>query len=134
ERGERRPEMQRPDHSVYAQQLEEHRLKQQREAVEAEARREAAAAQEPTPVAPIASIAEPPQAEAPRTEAPRPETPRVDPKAILEGSGLQMVETDSSKVRVQPPGPEPEHLGRPRRERPAAPEASEPLVQVETRK
>src|SRR5689334_22868689 len=37
DRGERRPEQQqRPDQSVYAQQLEEHRLKQQREAQEAE--------------------------------------------------------------------------------------------------
>jgi hypothetical protein len=132
--------MQRPDHSVYAQQLEEHRLKQQREAAEAEPRHEAAAVQEPAPVAAPVPQAEPPRTETPRAperrpEAPRIEAPQVDPQELLRSAGLQMVETDSSKIRLQPPEPEPEHLGRPRRERPAVPaESAEPLVQVETRK
>jgi ribonuclease E len=57
----------------------------------------------------------------------------LDLKEYLASSGLQMVETDASKARVPQPEPEPEKLGRPRRERPAAP-VEETLVQVETRK
>jgi len=82
---------------------------------------------------------EAPEAEAPRHEAAKVETPRyeapgVDPKEILSSAGLQMVETDRSKA-VQPlPEPEPVQLGRPRREKPAAPAVAESeLVQVETR-
>lgn len=45
-----------------------------------------------------------------------------------------MVETDSSKARQPLPEPESVPLGRPRREKPAAPAAAETeLVQVETR-
>ena len=45
-----------------------------------------------------------------------------------------MVETDSSKARQLLPEPESVQLGRPRREKPAAPAAAETeLVQVETR-
>ena len=45
-----------------------------------------------------------------------------------------MVETDSSKARRPLPEPEPLQLGRPRREKPAAPAAAEiKTVQVETR-
>lgn len=46
-----------------------------------------------------------------------------------------MVETDASKFRQAAPEPEPETLGRPRRERPTVQaDAGETLVQVETRK
>ena len=77
---------------------------------------------------------EAPRAEAPRVETPRYEAPRIDPKEILSSSGLQMVETNSSKARQTVPEPEPVQLGRPRRERPAAPAIAETeLVQVETR-
>ena len=172
ERGERRPEQgqrpdqgprhdlpARPDQSVYAQQLEEHRLKQLREAEEAQAaeplaRREEAPApvtQPPVAAEPIRveapreeprSVEEPrvetvrveaPRVEAPAFEAPRAETVRVDPKEILSSAGLQMVETDRSKARQPAPEPETVQLGRPRRERPVLPAASEDLVQVETR-
>jgi hypothetical protein len=79
--------------------------------------------------------AEAPRMEAPRVEAPRAERPRVDPKEILSSAGLQMVETDSSKAKQVMAEPEPVQLGRPRREKPVAPEAEEvSLVQVETRK
>jgi ribonuclease E len=152
--GERRPEQahtQRPDQSVYAQQLEEHRLQQQREAAMA-LETEAAVHHEPAP-APAARMEETvreeaphveiPRVEAPRVEAPRVETPhvethraeapRVDPKEILSSAGLQMVETDRSKARQPAPEPEPLQLGRPRREKPVAQSASDELVQVETR-
>jgi len=65
--------------------------------------------------------------------APRYEAPRIDAKEILSSAGLQMVETDSAKAKPYVPEPEPVQLGRPRRERPATPAASETeLVQVET--
>ena len=138
--------MQRPDQSVYAQQLEEHRLKQQREAemLREEAPSQPAEVQAPAPrpeeivgeEAPRIETprAEEPRTEAPRVEAPRVQVPRVDPKELLSSAGLQMVETDASKARPPLPEPEPVRLGRPRREKPAAPEAAETeLVQVETR-
>ena len=155
DRAERRPEHaqqhQSPEQSVYAQQLEEHRLKMQREAeVEAQVHREPTA--EPAPVQHVeqARTEEPrveqPRVEQPRVEqqpvvehhpvqqaAPRYEAPRIDAKEILSSSGLQMVETDSSRARQPVPEPEPVRLGRPRRERPATPAAAETeLVQVET--
>jgi len=71
------------------------------------------------------------RAEAPLAESPRAEAPKVDAKELLSASGLQMVETDSSKRRSFTMEPEPVQLGRPRRERPAA--AAEEMVQVETR-
>jgi hypothetical protein len=64
-------------------------------------------------------------------EAPRVHVPKVDPKEMLSASGLQMVETDRSKAHAPAPEPEQVHLGRPRRERPAA--SPEEMVQVETR-
>jgi hypothetical protein len=68
-----------------------------------------------------------------RQSTPRYETPRIDAKEILSSSGLQMVETDSSKARQPVPEPEPAQLGRPRREKPAAAAVAETeLVQVET--
>jgi ribonuclease E len=78
---------------------------------------------------------EAPREEAPRREAPREEpryeAPKVDPKEILESAGLVMIETDRSKAPSAPVAEEPQHLGRPRRERPKAQE-SEDLVQIET--
>jgi len=69
-----------------------------------------------------------------RRAEPRAEAPRVNPKELLESAGLVMIETDRSKA--PPPAPqaeEPQHPGRPRRERPkaAAPQEDE-LVQIET--
>jgi len=65
--------------------------------------------------------------------APVIEAPRVDPKKYLASAGLQMVETDSSKVRQPEADREAVKFGRPRREHAPAP-AEEALVQVETRK
>jgi ribonuclease E len=67
--------------------------------------------------------------------APRVDASPVEQSEVLASAGLQMVETDSSKLRPQALEPEPEHLGRPRRERPAVPVDQEAtLVQVETHK
>jgi ribonuclease E len=69
--------------------------------------------------------------------APAEAAARVDPKAILESAGLQMVETNPTKVRQPASAAESAPLGRPRRERPAlaqADSAAEELVQIETRK
>jgi hypothetical protein len=62
------------------------------------------------------------------------EEPTIDSKALLESSGLVMIETDRSKAPAQPPvEQEPLHLGRPRRERPKAPPPQDDeLVQIET--
>jgi hypothetical protein len=79
--------------------------------------------------------------EEPRSEAqsrPQPEpTPevKIDSKALLESSGLVMIETDRAKAPpVQPQVEEPQHLGRPRRERAKPQTQEEQLEQVETRK
>jgi len=152
ERGERRPEHapQRhgQDQSLYAQQLEEHRLKMQREAEaqEAEPQEHRAPVSEPAPQPRMEEprVQQPvqeqlPQVEArpvaaPRVEAARYEAPPIDSKEILSSAGLQMIETDSSKAKQPVPEPEPVRLGRPRRERPAvAAPAETELVQVETR-
>ena len=136
ERGERRPGPQSSEQSLYAQQLEEHRLKQQREAEmhEAEAQPQHQAAPAPAQ-APAPVVEEQVRVESPRNEATRVEAPRVDPKELLSSAGLQMVETDASKFRQAAPEPEPQPLGRPRRERPTVQaDAGETLVQVETRK
>jgi hypothetical protein len=89
----------------------------------------------PPPVAP--RVEEPrveePKMEEPRIEQPRREEPKVDSKALLESAGLVMIETDRSKAPPsQPAAEEPQHLGRPRRER-AKPQAQDDeLVQIET--
>jgi ribonuclease E len=148
-RPEQQPRQHSPEQSLYAQQLEEHRLKMQREAEmhEGESHEHRDAVAEPPPAAPrmeeprveAAHMEQPVQEEAPRIEMPRIETPRyeaprVDAKEILSSAGLQMVETDRSKAVQSPPEPEPVHLGRPRREKPAVPPVAETeLVQVETR-
>lgn len=79
-------------------------------------------------------LEEPPPVEAPRVEAPHREEPRIDAQQLLNDSGLVMVETDRNKAPViAPPDEEPQHLGRPRRERPKAVPQEEELVQIETR-
>ncbi len=61
------------------------------------------------------------------------EPKREDSKVLLEGSGLVMIETDRSKAHYTPQIEEPQHLGRPRRERPKPPpQEAEELQQVET--
>ena len=75
-----------------------------------------------------------PRVEEPRIEEPRREEPKIDSKALLESAGLVMIETDRSKAPAQPAEEAPQHLGRPRRERPKAPPQEEELQQVETRK
>jgi hypothetical protein len=69
-----------------------------------------------------------------REEPVRREEPKVDSRALLESSGLVMIETDRSKAQVAAPAEEPQHLGRPRRERPKQATQEEELKQVETRK
>jgi hypothetical protein len=60
---------------------------------------------------------------------------RVDPRELLESTGLVMIETDRSKVQVQAPVvEEAQPVGRPRRERPKPPPQDGELVQIETRK
>ena len=73
--------------------------------------------------------------QAPVVEQARPvevEAPRIDAKEVLEESGLVMIETDRSKAPAAPVVEEPQHLGRPRRERPRPAAQDEELVQVET--
>jgi hypothetical protein len=77
---------------------------------------------------------EEPRREEPKHEEPRREEPKIDSKALLESSGLVMIETDHSKAQFTPQAEEPPHLGRPRRERPKAQPQDEELQQVETRK
>jgi ribonuclease E len=83
--------------------------------------------------APMAAPAPQPVAQPAPRPAPQPQVPSFDSKELLDTTGLQMVETDRSKSRPAAPEPEPQPQGRPRRERPA-PQAEEPLVQIETRK
>ena len=64
----------------------------------------------------------------------RREEPKVDSRALLESSGLVMIETDRSKAQVAAPAEEPQQLGRPRRERPKPAAQEDELQQVETRK
>ena len=77
----------------------------------------------------------PVQEPAMREEPPvRREEPKIDPKALLESSGLVMIETDHSKTQFSVPVEEPQQLGRPRRERAKPASQEEDLQQVETRK
>ena len=86
--------------------------------------------------APAESAAPPPapRIEAPpsRAEAPQPHEPKIDPKELLDSAGLVMIETDRSKATTAPEPEEPQHLGRPRRERPKPGDDGE-LQQVETK-
>ena len=62
------------------------------------------------------------------------EAPKVDARELLTSAGLQMVETDRSKVKPVAPAPiEEVKLGRPRRERPKTAAEEAELLQVETR-
>lgn len=82
-----------------------------------------------------APAATPAPAPAPRAQEPAAEQPKVDSKALLESAGLVMIETDRSKAPPPPPAEEPQHLGRPRRERQKPPSAPEDeLVQIETKR
>lgn len=67
-------------------------------------------------------------------EPPKAEEPKIDSRALIESSGLVMIETDRSKAKYTPQVEEPQHLGRPRRERPKPGPQEEELQQVETRK
>lgn len=73
-----------------------------------------------------------------RREEPEParrEEPKIDPRALLESSGLVMIETDRGKARsIVQVEEEPQRLGRPRRERSRPLPQEEELQQVETRK
>jgi hypothetical protein len=64
----------------------------------------------------------------------RREEPKIDSRALLESSGLVMIETDRSKAPLSAAPEEPQQLGRPRRERPKPTPQEEELQQVETRK
>jgi ribonuclease E len=78
---------------------------------------------------------EPPRHEEPRREEPLREEPKVDSKALLESAGLVMIETDRAKAPPSQAGEaEPQHLGRPRRERSKTQAPDDELVQIETRK
>jgi len=98
--------------------------------------------QQPVQPAPAVLREEPRHEELPRREelqrepAPSVEAPRIDPKEYLESAGLVMIETDRAKAPAQPQADEqPEHLGRPRRERSKPPaQQDDELVQIETRK
>ena len=73
---------------------------------------------------------------APRVEraAPRVEQPKIDSRALLESDGLVMIETDRAKAPAQSEAAEPQHLGRPRRERQKPTQQEEELQQVETKR
>ena len=65
----------------------------------------------------------------------RREEPKIDSKVLLESAGLVMIETDRAKAPPsQPAAEEPQHLGRPRRERPKPQAQDDELKQVETKK
>jgi ribonuclease E len=92
---------------------------------------------EPVATAPVPALA-PETAPVPVSApvvTPQREQARIDPKLLLESSGLVMVETDRGKAAViAPPAEEPQRLGRPRRERAKPVAQDEELQQVETRK
>ena len=110
---------------------EEQRREAQRleEVIRAE---EAKQEQQPLPL----PLEEPVRREEPvrHEELVRREEPKIDSKAMLESSGLVMIETDRSKAPFSPPSEEPQQLGRPRRERAKPQSQEEELQQVETRK
>jgi hypothetical protein len=84
---------------------------------------------------PVQTRAQEPRREEPRREQPRHEEPRVDAKQLLNEQGLVMIETDRSRVGIQPQAvEEPQPIGRPRRERPKPQQQEDELQQVETRK
>lgn len=109
------------------------REEQRREAKRLE---EALRAEEPRIEQPPQPREEPvrPREEPARMEEPvRMAEPQVDSRALLESSGLVMIETDRAKAQYTPQSDLPQPLGRPRRERPRSAQEEE-LQQVETRK
>lgn len=84
--------------------------------------------------APTAPSAEAPPSEPPRAAEPiTPPFTAADAKAMLASAGLEMVETDASKIQPIAPESGEVKLGRPRRQRPRPPEQETELIQVETR-
>jgi len=84
----------------------------------------------PVAAAPAPAPVEPPAARVEPIPAPAPAPAPVDSRAMLQDSGLVMIET-TSKPAAPVVDEEPVKLGRPRRERPKA--ADESLQQVETK-
>jgi ribonuclease E len=121
-------------------------VEQQRRIHELEARAEQTPAEPPAPpIVEAAPVREEPQqqprqerAAPPPAAAPRMEAPRIDPKELLDNAGLVMIETDRSKVQIQPAvAQDAQPIGRPRRERQKPPPPQDQdgeLVQIETRK
>lgn len=114
---------------------EQLREDQRREAL---ARREEPSSEETLPPPAAVPVEQPVAAPAPAREPIRVEPapqPKIDPKALLESDGLVMIETDRAKApAVSAPVEEPQHVGRPRRERPKTQAEDDELKQVETRK
>jgi hypothetical protein len=115
-------------------------VEQQRRIHELESRNEEVREHTTEAAVPVQPVSAPVQEES-RYEPPAPppapkvEEPRIDAKQLLNDSGLVMVETDRSRVQVQPPAvEEAQPMGRPRRERPKSPPQEDELVQIETRK
>jgi hypothetical protein len=97
-----------------------------------EPQHEAPRAEEPMRTMEPERAQEPVRASPPeRAEAPQ---PKIDSKALLESAGLVMVETDHNKAPAAPAAEEPQHLGRPRRERPKQQTQDDELQQVETKR
>ena len=138
DRDRNRGERPREDHSTAAslaeQQRRIHELESRAEQQPEEPRRHEDPQQPEQPrYEPPAAPAAEPRAEQRHAPEPRAEAPRLDAKQLLSDSGLVMIETDRSKAPVQPQAEEaPQHLGRPRRERPKT--QDEELQQVETKK
>jgi len=86
----------------------------------------------PPPVAPRLDEPAPRTEEQVRVEQPVRAEPKIDSKVLLESAGLVMIETDHSKAPPPAQAEEPQHLGRPRRERQKPVAQDEPLQQVET--
>jgi ribonuclease E len=143
-RGDRAPVEQSPGHTPRDLAERQRIIEEQRQEFLRRERLAAEATETPAPTvreaAPAAPAAQVPAVEeAPRAETAKlpeivvPAPPPVDAKALLAGAGLEMVETDASKVRPAAPEAEPVRLGRPRRERPKPPAEETELIQVETR-
>jgi hypothetical protein len=65
--------------------------------------------------------------------SPAPMVTLTDPRAELESSGLQMVETRAGRASAPEPAADVQPLGRPRRERPRTSTEDDSLVQIETK-
>jgi len=131
---------------IIEEQRQEFLRREQRPASEPAVEQKAPEA-EPAPSRPLPVQPQAPEAAAP-VQAPMPQAgglepaagaarvenpPPVDVKSLLASAGLEMVETDASKVRPIAPEAPQVKLGRPRRERPKPPPQDAELIQVETR-